>query len=195
MLTLLSYLKDNNIRISDLGNICLNDVIDMFISSGKIMNYKYEYKYEYYVSPEICTQLSKIYPKNKNITILTSLIKFYDHDELKKESIYIISTKKARESFFNDIMDEIGLTYESMYEEYERNANKVYDKYLIKSGDINVHEIGKILSKYNGSYLGRDFNGAVYAGISNMDAYIKLKNKEAYLYLSFIDTVGAEYDI
>ena len=95
-------------------------------------------------------------------------------------------------SFFNDIMKETGVNYQSVYDQYKRDGRKVYYKYLIESGDINIHELNRIFSKYNHCCLEYDFNGDVYAGISQMNAVIKVKEGAVYCILSFIDTVGKE---
>ena len=95
-------------------------------------------------------------------------------------------------SFFDDIMQKIGVTYEAVYEEYKRNGSCVSNKYLITSGELDHQKISRILSEYNGSALEYDFNGDVYAGVSKLNLVIKVKNGAIYGLLSFIDTVGKD---
>jgi len=95
-------------------------------------------------------------------------------------------------SFFDDIMQEIGVSYEAVSDEYKRNGNHVSNKYLIKSGDFDHQKMTRIFSKYNGSALEYDFNGDVYAGVSLLNAIIKVKNGDIYCILSFQDTIGKD---
>lgn len=96
--------------------------------------------------------------------------------------------------FFNNIMKDTGIIYKSVYDDYKRDGTKVYTKYKIKSADIDIQNLSLILSKYNGCYLEYDFNGDVYARISNMNAIIKVRTGAVYLVVSFIDTISKEME-
>ena len=88
-MSLKTFLKINNIKYTDRGNICINDVIDTLI----LNNTNNKKQIEYYMSPILC---QKMLSKHKN-----KLLEFFNlideyiinkHNYLQKLSIYLIST-------------------------------------------------------------------------------------------------------
>lgn len=95
--------------------------------------------------------------------------------------------------FFDDIMTETGLEYKGVYDDFKRDGDKVYMKYRITYGIIDMEQLRQNLKRRNGWILERDFNGGVHAGITKMNAQLKVKEGLVYLTLSFIDTVGKAF--
>jgi hypothetical protein len=81
-------------------------------------------------------------------------------------------------------MNETGLHYKSCCD-----GNKNYIKFRIKNGNIDIIEMNKKLSHYNGYMLIEAFETTPYAQISNMNGIIKIKDGNIYFVLSFIDII------
>ena len=102
-MNLQKFLKDNNIRTSDYGNICINDLVDYLILSENINNVKkkisnvYKIEYDYYLSPKYCYNIFKNNKKPKKLVMFLNLLSSDLNIDLKMSSIYLISThQKAK---------------------------------------------------------------------------------------------------
>ena len=89
-MSLKTFLKINNIKYTDYGNICINDIIDTLILNDT--NYKKK-QIEYYLSPIMCRKMLSRH-KNKLIDFFNLIDEYVlnKHNYLHKLSIYLIST-------------------------------------------------------------------------------------------------------
>lgn len=90
------FLKNNNIKISNNGNICVNDIIDYLILPINIYNVSKKVsnndEIEYYLSPKYCYNMFKNNNKLKKLNMFLNLLSSDLNIKLKNFSIYVIST-------------------------------------------------------------------------------------------------------
>ena len=97
-MSLQKFLKNNNIKISNNGNICINDIIDYLIlpiniyDIPKKLSDNDEIEYEYYLSPKYCYNMFKNNKKLKKLNMFLNLLSSDLNIKLKNFSIYVIST-------------------------------------------------------------------------------------------------------
>src|ERR1700722_5380621 len=98
---LVNFLKDNNIRISECGGICVNDVVDRVIlcrNGNCLCDID-----EYYLSPKAFLVFLTTYKtvSTPKMSKLINLLNHCDDNQLITHHIYLISTKlKAKNNEF-----------------------------------------------------------------------------------------------
>lgn len=86
-MSLRDFINTNNIRISDYGNICLNDIFDKLIFNSTTNST------EYNLSPQLCQMILKNYISEPKINEFINLLDTHNSgdDTLQCLSIYIVS--------------------------------------------------------------------------------------------------------
>src|SRR5579872_2602217 len=118
------FLSNSRIKISNNGNISLNDIIDVFICDASIYNIKGLDNLEYYMSIRKLYKLwfKGLIGKSKRLDDFMCHLRTYDMFDLRRHSIYVVST-------------------------HVRAGKNVYK---IGSWD---HPIGKLITRYNTTLL------------------------------------------
>jgi prophage antirepressor-like protein len=102
---LLSFLKNYQIRISEFGNICINDVVDYFLLPKHLLRY-YNDTQLFYLRPNILLRCllrfyNKQYIYDTQFDYLIELLKKYKNKSFKTKCIYLISTNnRAKKNIY-----------------------------------------------------------------------------------------------
>jgi hypothetical protein len=96
------FLKNNSIRTSNYGNICINDIVnELMLSNTNNNNSYYKKEIEYYLLPKLCYDILCKYknPSEKlsEFLILADEYMLNNYDYLKNLSIYLISIPERME--------------------------------------------------------------------------------------------------